>query len=140
MHASLTAEFTTLQMKFKYLSILTGDDKYWKYVKSVYKSLYQNSNLIDSCNSLMAIYTFPDTAKFYTNNIRMGSRDDSFYEYLLRQYLFTNETLYYQLYRKAMDDIKRHLLRKSNHKELVYISERPNGLNNIPSSKMDYLV
>ena len=140
MGASSTAEFTTLQLEFKYLSILTGDDKYWKYVESVYKPLYQNNNLIDSYDSLIPIYTFPDTAKFYTNNIRMGSRGDSFYEYLLKQYLFTHETLYYQLYRRAMDGMKRHLLRKSYPNGLVYISERPNGLNNIHSSKMDHLV
>lgn len=140
MGASSTAEFTTLQLEFKYLSILTGDDKYWKYVESVYKPLYTNNNLIDSYDSLIPIYTFPNTGRFYTNNIRMGSRGDSFYEYLLKQYLFTHETLYYQLYRKAMDGMKRHLLRRSSPNGLVYISERPNGLNNIHSSKMDHLV
>ena len=138
--ASSTAEFTTLQLEFKYLSILTGDDKYWKYVESVYKPLYENNNLIDSYDSLIPIYTFPDTGRFYTNNIRMGSRGDSFYEYLLKQYLFTHETLYYQLYRKAIDGMKRHLLRRSSPNGLVYISERPNGLNSIRSSKMDHLV
>lgn len=138
--ASSTAEFTTLQLEFKYLSILTGDDKYWKYVESVYKPLYENNNLIDSYDSLIPIYTFPDTGRFYTNNIRMGSRGDSFYEYLLKQYLFTHETLYYQLYRKAIDGMKRHLLCRSSPNGLVYISERPNGLNSIRSSKMDHLV
>lgn len=140
MGTSSTAEFTTLQLEFKYLSILTGDDKYWKYAESVYEPLYTNNNLIDSYDSLIPIYTFPNTGKFYTRNIRMGSRGDSFYEYLLKQYLFTHETLYYQLYRKAMDGMKRHLLRQSSPNKLVYIAERPIGLNNIHSSKMDHLV
>lgn len=142
--ASSTAEFTTLQLEFKYLSILTQNDKYWKLVESVYPPLYQKNNLLNSFDSLIPIYTHPDTAEFYGANIRFGSRGDSFYEYLLKQYLFTHEPLYYKLYRQSMEGMKRHLLKttssSSSSNGLVYIAERPHGLNHIHSSKMDHLV
>lgn len=140
MGASSTAEFTTLQLEFKYLSIITGNDKYWKLVESVYEPLYKNNNLLTSYNGLIPIYTFPDTGKFLGQNIRFGSRGDSFYEYLLKQYLLTHEPLYYELYRHSIDGMKRHLLKTSKPNGLVYIAERPSGLNQIHSSKMDHLV
>lgn len=140
MGASSTAEFTTLQMEFKYLSVITGDDKYWKLAESVYEPLYKNNNLLNSYDALIPIYTFPDTGKFFGENIRFGSRGDSFYEYLLKQYLLTREPLYYKLYRHSIDGMKRHLLKSSTPKGLLYIAERPSGLNHIYSSKMDHLV
>ncbi|EDO18803.1 hypothetical protein Kpol_1028p79 [Vanderwaltozyma polyspora DSM 70294] len=139
--ASSTAEFTTLQMEFKYLSFLTGNDTYWKLSEMVYPPLYKVNDLLgDKYLGLVPIYTYPDTARFMGEYIRMGSRGDSFYEYLLKQYLLTKEDLYYKLYRASMNGMKRKLVSKSNPSGFTYIGERPFGINNAFVPKMDHLV
>lgn len=138
--ASSTAEFTTLQMEFKYLSYLTGNSLYWEAAEKVYKPLYENNELLEKYDGLVPIYTQPDTGIFHGKNIRLGSRGDSFYEYLLKQYLLTHETLYYDLYRKSMEGVKKHLVSKSKPNGLVYIGEKEHGLNGPLSPKMDHLV
>ncbi|SCU92421.1 LAFA_0F10330g1_1 [Lachancea sp. 'fantastica'] len=140
MGASSTAEFTTLQLEFKYLSAITGDARYWKEVEKVYKPLYEENQVIDRFDGLVPIYTNPDTAKFWGNIIRLGSRGDSFYEYLLKQYLQSGEQLYYELYRESIEGVKRHLVSRSKPNGLVYIGEKEHGLNGGLSSKMDHLV
>lgn len=138
--ASSTAEFTTLQMEFKYLSAITGDDKYWKLSEKVYPTLYKNNNILETYDGLVPIYTFPDTGYFYGENIRFGSRGDSFYEYLLKQYLLTHERLYYDLYRSSIEGMKKHLVKKSKPSGYTYIAEKPWGLHAGTDPKMDHLV
>lgn len=137
--ASSTAEFTTLQLEFKYLSSITGNKTYWDIVEQVYEPLYRVNDILNRYDGLVPIYTLPDTAQFWGRNIRFGSRGDSFYEYLLKQYLLTHEDTYYQLYRKAIDGMKKHLVKTSYPSGLTYIAEKPNGLENRASSKMDHL-
>lgn len=138
--ASSTAEFTTLQMEFKYLSYLTGNSTYWKLAEQVYPALYQKNNLLDRYRGLAPIYTYPDSGLFMGQNIRFGSRGDSFYEYLLKQYLLTHEKLYYDLYRQSMEGMKRFLVSHSKPNNLAYIGEKPHGLLNSLDPKMDHLV
>ncbi|CAR23045.1 mannosyl-oligosaccharide 1,2-alpha-mannosidase [Lachancea thermotolerans CBS 6340] len=138
--ASSTAEFTTLQLEFKYLSAITADNRYWKAVEKAYKPLYEQNDLIKKYKGLVSIYTYPDTGTFRGSNIRLGSRGDSFYEYLLKQYLQTHERIYYDLYRVSVEGIKENLLSKSNPSGLTYIGEKERGLSGPLSSKMDHLV
>ncbi|SCU82779.1 LAMI_0C00870g1_1 [Lachancea mirantina] len=138
--ASSTAEFTTLQLEFKHVSFLTGDNKYWLAAEKVYKPLYEENDLISSFHGLVPIYTYPDSAKFRGTNIRLGSRGDSFYEYLLKQYLQTKEQLYYDLYRESMEGVKKYLVSHSRPNNLVFFGEREHGLYNYLSPKMDHLV
>lgn len=138
--ASSTAEFTTLQLEFKYLSFLTKNDTYWKLAENVYPALYQGNNLLDAYHGLAPIYTYPDSGKFMGQNIRFGSRGDSFYEYLLKQYLLTHEKLYYDLYRQSMEGMKRHLIGHSRPSGYTFIGEKPFGLMGALDPKMDHLV
>ncbi|CDO92206.1 unnamed protein product [Kluyveromyces dobzhanskii CBS 2104] len=140
--ASSTAEFTTLQMEFKYLSYVTGNSTYWKLSERVYEPLYKNNNLLGPHHQgLIPIFTNPDTGVFQGSVIRFGSRGDSFYEYLLKQYLLTGEKIYRNLYYKSMSSMQKHLLRQSNGKlRLMYIGEKDYGLNGPTSSKFDHLV
>ncbi|CEQ42240.1 SPOSA6832_04020 [Sporobolomyces salmonicolor] len=58
----------------------------------------------------------PDTGQFVPSDIRLGSRGDSYYEYLSKQYLQTNRTepVYKEMHDEAMGGIKRHLLKMSH--------------------------
>ncbi|AQZ15667.1 MNS1 (YJR131W) [Zygosaccharomyces parabailii] len=138
--ASSTAEFTTLQLEFKYLSYVTGNKSYWQLAEQVYDPLYSVNPLLGPLDGLAPIYTDPDSGRFMGKNVRLGSRGDSFYEYLLKQYLLTHEKLYYDLYRASVEGVKRHLVALSQPNNLVYIGEKPWGLRGPLDSKMDHLV
>ncbi|SSD61384.1 related to Endoplasmic reticulum mannosyl-oligosaccharide 1,2-alpha-mannosidase [Saccharomycodes ludwigii] len=144
MGASSTAEFTTLQLEFKYLSVLIDDVELWENSERCYDVLYSVNNLLGSYyDGLAPIYVQPDSGRFQGNNIRLGSRGDSFYEYLLKQYLLSpkNSTKFYDLYRGSMEGVKRHLVGKSEPHKLTYIGERVNGIHHSSlSPKMDHLV
>lgn len=85
-----------------------------------------------TCTSLKTILTSrcararsPDTGSFVFSDVRLGSRGDSYYEYLSKQYLQTNRTeaTYRDMHDEAMGGIKKHLLKKSAAKNFVYTSE-----------------
>ena len=120
------SEFTTLQLEFKYLSILTGNKTYWELSESVYKTLYSNeTGLVMKYENIAPIIFNPDTGQFATDFVRIGSRGDSFYEYLLKQYLLTHDPLYYKRYRQSIDSIKKYLIKTSYPSDFIYIAEKP---------------
>lgn len=135
--ASSTAEATTLQLEFKYLAKLTGEAMYWEKVEKAMEVIYNENNPTDG---LVPIFVHPDNGKFRGNLIRLGSRGDSYYEYLLKQYLQTKEGIYWQMYKESVDGVRKHLVKKSEPNKLTFIGELENGLNGFFSSKMDHLV
>lgn len=72
---SSTAEVASLQLEFKYLSYLTGNDRYWKAVENVVLKIKE----MDSLDGLVPIYINPSTGHFQGGEIRLGSRGDSYY-------------------------------------------------------------
>ncbi|KAK6456147.1 mannosyl oligosaccharide 1,2-alpha-mannosidase [Scheffersomyces xylosifermentans] len=136
--ASSTAEVATLQLEFKYLASLTGEVLYWQRVEKVMQALEGNKPE----QGLVPIYVDPDTGKFQGNLIRLGSRGDSYYEYLLKQYLQTNqqEPIYRDMYRESVRGVKKNLLRRSYPNNLAFIGELENGIGKHLSPKMDHLV
>ncbi|KAG7195741.1 mannosyl-oligosaccharide alpha-1,2-mannosidase [Scheffersomyces spartinae] len=136
--ASSTAEVSTLQLEFKYLSKLTGETTFWEHVEKA-MAVLDAQNPVDG---LVPVYVRPDNGKFQGNYIRLGSRGDSYYEYLLKQYLQTNnqEKAYWEMYRESVAGVKKRLVKKSTPNGLTFIGELPNGLNGQFSNKMDHLV
>lgn len=136
--ASSTAEAATLQLEMKYLSNLTGEAIHWAKAESVIAA-------IDSLNAedgLVPIFIYADDGTFRGKEIRLGSRGDSYYEYLLKQYLQTSkgEPLYRDMYDEAMAGVKKHLIAKSHPSHLTFIGELPGGIGGEFSPKMDHLV
>ncbi|KAL1844297.1 hypothetical protein VTJ49DRAFT_2354 [Mycothermus thermophilus] len=138
MGASSTAETTTLQLEFKYLAKLTGEKEYWDKVERVMKIIDDNG----AQDGLVPIYIFATTGKFHTSNIRLGSRGDSYYEYLIKQYFQTNkqEPIYLDMWRDALRGVRKHLVTYTEHSQFTIIGERPSGLSGDLSPKMDHLV
>ncbi|KAJ3328836.1 Endoplasmic reticulum mannosyl-oligosaccharide 1,2-alpha-mannosidase, partial [Gonapodya sp. JEL0774] len=85
---SSTAEVTTVQLEFRYLSYLTGEVKFWKAVEDVMVAVGK----LEKYDGLVPIFISPVSGQFTGSEIRLGSRGDSYYEYLLKQYLQTNGT------------------------------------------------
>lgn len=90
----------------------------------------------------------PHSGQFHGGNIRLGSRGDSYYEYLLKVWLrqggaLSNEksiSFLREMYDEAMEGVKRHLVQKSKPKGLTFVGELPGGLMGAFSPKMDHLV
>ncbi|KAJ7193456.1 glycoside hydrolase family 47 protein [Mycena pura] len=116
-----TAEAATLQLEFKYLGYLTDNLDYWDKVENVMKVIRR----AHPPNALVPIFMSMNMGKFTASDIRLGSRGDSYYEYLLKQYLQTGgiETVYREMYDDAMQAIHDNLVAKSNTRKLTYTFE-----------------
>lgn len=136
--ASSTAEAATLQLEFKYLSKLTGEAEYWHKAEKVMQVIDDNGME----DGLLPIYIYANNGNFRGNNIRLGSRGDSYYEYLIKQYLQTSkeEPVYEELWDEALAGVRKHLITYSNPSQFTVLGERPEGLHKPISAKMDHLV
>ncbi|KAL9050120.1 MAG: hypothetical protein Q9162_006826 [Coniocarpon cinnabarinum] len=136
--ASSTAEASTLQLEMKYLAKLTGETNYWEKAEKIMQVL-DDRGMKDG---LLPIFLQPDTALFQGNNIRLGSRGDSYYEYLIKQYLQTSEQepVYGEMWDDAVMGIRKHLITYTKGSNLTILGERPQGLNAPVFPKMDHLV
>ncbi|KAL2828697.1 glycoside hydrolase [Aspergillus cavernicola] len=134
--ASSTAEATTLQLEFKYLAKLTGEAEYWRIVEKVMQVVDEQQ----SPDGLLPIYIYPDTGKFRGENIRLGSRGDSYYEYLIKQYLQTSEDIYKDMWDETLTGIRKHLITYTKNAQLTILGERQAGLKGPLKPKMDHLV
>ncbi|KAI8967118.1 glycoside hydrolase [Mycotypha africana] len=142
---SSTAEATTVQMEFKYLSHLTGDMKYWNAVEKVMDHMHAlvHTEGSGALNGLVPIYIDPVSGRFASKEIRLGSRGDSYYEYLLKLYLQTDKTeiRYKERYEHALESVKKHLVQYSYPNHYMYIAEMLDASD--PTAhhpKMDHLV
>lgn len=136
---SSTSEASTLQLEFNYLSFLTGDPKYSFEAMKV----LEHMRTLPKNEGLVPIYISPSSGEFSGGNIRLGSRGDSYYEYLIKVWLqqrHSNWTYLHDMYEEAMKGVKHLLVRKSKPNGLVFVGELPNGVDGDFSPKMDHLV
>ncbi|KVH89422.1 mannosyl-oligosaccharide 1,2-alpha-mannosidase MNS3 [Cynara cardunculus var. scolymus] len=136
---SSTSEASTLQLEFNYLSFLTGDPKYsFESMK-----VLEHMKTLPKVEGLVPIYISPTSGEFSGSNIRLGSRGDSYYEYLIKVWLQqrqSNRTYLHDMYEEAMKGVKHLLVRKSKPNGLVFVGELPAGVDGGFSPKMDHLV
>ncbi|KAL2930598.1 Mannosyl-oligosaccharide 1 2-alpha-mannosidase MNS3 [Bienertia sinuspersici] len=139
---SSTSEASTLQLEFNYLSDVSGDQKYSLEAMKV----LEHMKTLPKVEGLVPIYISPQTGEFSGQNIRLGSRGDSYYEYLLKVWLqqgahqSSNLTYLYNMYEEAMKGVRHLLVRKSVPNGLVFVGELPYGASGSFSPKMDHLV
>ena len=139
--ASSTAEATTLQLEMKYLSKLTGEELYWTKAENVMKVVDDNG----AKAGLVPIFIYadgPHAGTFRESYIRLGSRGDSYYEYLIKQYLQTSkqEPVYQEMWEEALAGVRKHLITYSSPSNLTFIAELPSGVGGEIHPKMDHLV
>ncbi|KAI1761615.1 glycoside hydrolase family 47 protein [Hypoxylon sp. FL1150] len=136
--SSSTAEAATLQLEMKYLSYLTGNDTYWRKAERAMKVLSDNR----AKDGLVPIFVNPESGRFTSREIRLGSRGDSYYEYLLKQFLQTSgqEPVYLTMWEEALEGIQKHLITTTKHSGLKFVAELPQGIGGPLSPKMDHLV
>ncbi|KAK6150037.1 hypothetical protein DH2020_017562 [Rehmannia glutinosa] len=136
---SSTAEVSSVQLEFNYLSSLIGDPKYS--LESM--KVLEHMKTLPKVKGLVPIYINPHTGEFSGKNIRLGSRGDSYYEYLIKVWLQnqgSNLTYLHDMYKESMKGVKELLVRKSVPNGLVFVGELPYGPQGDFSPKMDHLL
>ncbi|KAJ1963969.1 mannosyl-oligosaccharide alpha-1,2-mannosidase [Dipsacomyces acuminosporus] len=137
---SSTAEVATLQLEFRYLSKLTGKKEYRQQVDKIMQVIFEAHKF----DGLVPIYINSATGSFTGDDIRLGSRGDSYYEYLLKQWLQTrqSEPMLRQEYDAAMEGVKKYLVTVTPHQNLTYVGELVSVGSGQPTfnPKMDHLV
>lgn len=109
-NSSSLAEATTIQLEFKYLAHLTKNQKYWYLAEN--PMFFVREATRPPRHGLLPIFLDPQSGVPLVGEVRLGSRGDSYYEYLVKQHLQTNytEKVYRDMYEHAFDGIKSTLL------------------------------
>jgi mannosyl-oligosaccharide alpha-1,2-mannosidase len=120
------------------LAKLTGEKDFWDKAEKVMQVIDDNG----AKDGLVPIYVYAESGVFRGENIRLGSRGDSYYEYLIKQYFQTSEQepVYLEMWDQALMGVRKHLVTYTEHSGYTIIGERPSGLDHKLSPKMDHLV
>uniref|UniRef100_A0A915CMC8 alpha-1,2-Mannosidase n=1 Tax=Ditylenchus dipsaci TaxID=166011 RepID=A0A915CMC8_9BILA len=136
---SSLSEVTSIQLEFRDLSRVTNNDTF---EKSSFKiSEHIHSIGCSSQDGLCEMFISPADGKFQASTtITFGARSDSYYEYLLKQWLQTGKTIDWLIedYKQAISSMSEKLWRHSEPSKLYFIGELLGGQKFSP--KMDHLV
>jgi len=134
LHSSM-AEATTLSLEFTSLARLTGEKTFEIAAMKVHQVL---SPSIEKYEGLLPQFVSPSDGSCSGDYFMLGARCDSYYEYLLKQWILTGQTdeIMLQRYIQAIQTVRKKLLRRSTG-GLLYIAEETG---NMLSPKMDHLV
>ncbi|CAE7287578.1 Man1b1 [Symbiodinium microadriaticum] len=120
---STLAEVGTIQGEFTLLSAWTGDPTFRTRGNHVMDLL---GTLLVDHGGLLPIMIHPQPPMHWTNaRVTLGGRGDSFYEYLLKQWLITNRTeeKYRSWYQLCVDGIRRAFVGQSRPSNFSFIRE-----------------
>ncbi|XP_069039660.1 mannosidase, alpha, class 1B, member 1b isoform X2 [Lepisosteus oculatus] len=134
---STVAEVTSIQLEFRELSRLTQDSRYQKAVDDVMKHVHKLEGKQDG---LVPMFINTNNGQFtHLGVFTLGARADSYYEYLLKQWIQggKTETELLEDYVQAIEGVKKNLLRKSEPRKLTFVGEMSHSHF---SPKMDHLV
>ncbi|XP_051734337.1 endoplasmic reticulum mannosyl-oligosaccharide 1,2-alpha-mannosidase [Ctenopharyngodon idella] len=134
---STVAEVTSIQLEFRELSRLTQDPQYQNAVEEVTRQVHRLEGKRDG---LVPMFINTNSGKFTRRGaFTLGARADSYYEYLLKQWLQggKKETELLEDYLQAIEGVKKNLLRQTSPSKLTFVGELSNGRLN---PKMDHLV
>jgi mannosyl-oligosaccharide alpha-1,2-mannosidase len=101
----------TLQLEMQYLSDVTGDPKYQEKAYKAIDILYRMKKQIPG---LFPKNIDPDNVVFSLDNYGIGGEGDSFYEYLLKLWISTGESIWRERYDEAAEAVLKHLLQVSS--------------------------
>jgi len=133
-HSAILAEFGTIQLEFKYLAYHTGEKKYWDVVERIMTLMRR----AEKPNGLYPVFMSPSTGTWTSQKVTLGALGDSFYEYLIKQFLFTKKKEGYlrEMFDSAALAIAGKLVQRSTPSKFVYIADWNGGS---LQHKMDHL-
>lgn len=134
---SSTSEVTTIQLEFRDLSRVTKNPVYENSIAKVSNKVHE----LPKTDGLVPIFINANTGSFRNfATISLGARGDSYYEYLLKQWLQTGkktDDFLIEDYKEAIDGVIKHLRRVTPNEHHVYVGELLSGKDFKP--KMDHL-
>jgi endoplasmic reticulum Man9GlcNAc2 1,2-alpha-mannosidase len=134
---SSTSEVTTIQLEFRDLSRTTNDDAFENAVAKVSRKVHE----LPKTDGLVPIFINANTGTFRSfSTISLGARGDSYYEYLIKQWLQMGkkeDDFLIEDYKEAIQGTIKHLRRVTPNEKHVYVGELLNGKDFKP--KMDHL-
>merc|ERR1719356_1989698 len=136
---SSTSEVTTIQLEFRDLSRATGNPKYEEAIAKVSQQVHE----LPKTSGLVPIYINANTGKFRQySTITLGARGDSYYEYLLKQWLQTGQTLDYlkQDYNESMEGVMSKLVARTVPSNLLFVGEILGGGKDVKPNDAHYLL
>ncbi|XP_034192089.2 alpha-Mannosidase class I b [Osmia lignaria lignaria] len=134
---SSTSEITSIQLEFRDLSRSTGDPKYEEAAAKVSEHVHQ----LEKLDGLVPIFINANTGLFREHaTITLGARGDSYYEYLLKQWLQTGKTINYLRddYLLGIFGTQKHLVKHTAINKYLFIAELVGASKEI-RPKMDHL-
>ncbi|KAI4816445.1 hypothetical protein KUCAC02_008772 [Chaenocephalus aceratus] len=134
---STLAEVTSIQLEFRELSRLTQDPQYQEVVNEVMKLVHK---LPGKHDGLVPMFINTNSGQFTHKGVfTLGARADSYYEYLLKQWIQGGKTEDDLLedYLQAVEGVKKHLVRQTGSGRLTFVGELSHTRFN---PKMDHLV
>ena len=138
---SSISEVATLQLEFKDLTYQTGDSRFKEAVSKVSQVIHK----LDKTQGLVPIYINTNTGKFMGRTITLGARGDSYYEYLIKQWIQSgakydkdHEDFYLlQDWLESVNGVKTLLVRQTKPNNWTFVGEL---ISESFSPKMDHLV
>uniref|UniRef100_A0A8C5QBG1 alpha-1,2-Mannosidase n=1 Tax=Leptobrachium leishanense TaxID=445787 RepID=A0A8C5QBG1_9ANUR len=124
---STVAEVTSVQLEFRELSRITKDNRFQKVVDQVTQHVH---GLQGKRDGLVPMFINTNSGQFsHLGVFTLGARADSYYEYLLKQWLQSGkkESAFLEDYIEAIEGVKKNLLRKSEPGRLTYVGELSHG-------------
>lgn len=123
--SAVLSEFGTAQLEFRTLSFHTKNPVYDMKVTHV-------MSVVESrcpADMLCPVYLSTSRLSWVTDHVTLGALGDSFYEYLLKQYLLTGRTeeRYKRMYLGASHSIVEKLLFRSQPSNWAYVAEYKRG-------------
>ncbi|KAI1724290.1 glycosyl hydrolase family 47 domain-containing protein [Ditylenchus destructor] len=134
---SSLSEVSSIQLEFRDLSRITGNQTYEKRTFAISEHIHS----IGCKDGLCDMFISPADGKFIASTtITFGARSDSYYEYLLKQWLQTGKKIDWLMtdYSQAVSSMYEKLWRYSEPNKLSFIGELLGGQKYSP--KMDHLV
>jgi mannosyl-oligosaccharide alpha-1,2-mannosidase len=117
---SILAELGTLSLEFGYISDHTGKKVYQERIDKIFQVL----NKADKPEGLYYNYINPHNGQFCTKQATLGALADSFYEYLLKLWLYKDkkDKGLLDMYLKTMKAVEEKLIKKSQS-GLTFVGE-----------------
>lgn len=134
---SSTSEVTTIQLEFRDLSRVINDPVFENAVAKVSEKVHE----LPKTDGLVPIFINANSGSFRIfSTISLGARGDSYYEYLLKQWLQMGkkeDDYLIEDYKEAIAGVIKHLRKVTPNEKHVYIGELLNSKDFKP--KMDHL-
>ncbi|XP_017281026.1 endoplasmic reticulum mannosyl-oligosaccharide 1,2-alpha-mannosidase [Kryptolebias marmoratus] len=134
---STLAEVTSIQLEFRELSHVTQDPQYQDVANEIMRLVHK---LPGKHDGLVPMFINTNSGQFSHKGVfTLGARADSYYEYLLKQWIQGGKTEDDLLedYLQAIEGVKKHLVRQTGPGRLTFVGELTH---NRFSPKMDHLV